>query len=242
MKFSDYEIQEIETLIAKLEHSTKDKQKCIREHLRKKGLYWSEFAKGYEYTVANFHKFVNQGIIIVENKVELTLAKSYQTKSCIPNMKYEGKIESFAPVVDSESEILILGTMPSPESLRKNEYYANSRNSFWKIIAAIYNNGKEFENYEDKLDCIHKNHLALWDVYNNCEREGALDTNIKKGILNDLHAFLKSHPSIKKVILNGHDAEKAFTLDFPHEYATSSSSTNSKKLDVKVLDWKSKLM
>lgn len=163
------------------------------------------------------------------------------TKGDVSILESEERIESFAPIVDSQSEILILGTMPSSESLRKNEYYSNSRNSFWKIIAAIYNDGKEFVNYEDKLNCIHKNHLALWDVYSSCEREGSLDSNIKQEIPNDLNAFLKLHPSIKKVVLNGREAETAFNINFPHEYAMSSSSANAKSLDVKVSDWKSKL-
>ena len=38
MKFSGSEIQELETLIAKLERYPKDKQKNIRNKLRKKGL------------------------------------------------------------------------------------------------------------------------------------------------------------------------------------------------------------
>lgn len=163
------------------------------------------------------------------------------TKSDVSILKLEERVECFAPIVDSKSEILILGTMPGPESLRKNEYYANSRNSFWKIIAAIYNDGKEFDNYEDKLNCIHNNHLALWDVYSSCEREGALDSNIKRAIPNDINALLESHPSIKKVILNGREAENAFTINFPHEYVISSSAANAKSIGAKVSDWKAKL-
>lgn len=241
MRFSSSEIHELEILIEKLERSTSDKKKGIRGQLRKKGLYWSEFAKGYEYTVANFYRFINQGVIIVENMAEQTLAASCQDKICVSNMEPERRIKCFAPVVDSESEILILGTMPSPESLRKNEYYANSRNSFWKIIATIYNDGKEFESYEEKINCIHKNHLALWDVFSSCEREGALDSNIKQEIPNNLIAFLESHPSINKVVLNGHEAEKAFAINFPHEYVMSSSPANAKSLETKVSDWASKL-
>lgn len=240
MTFNTSEIIEIEKLISELEHATSDKQKGIRAKLRKKGLYWSEFAQGCEYTLANFHKFVEQGVILVDKKGVLP-ATTTSTKSAAPNIKTEERIECFAPIVDSESKILILGTMPSPESLRKGEYYANSRNSFWKIIATIYNDGKEFESYEEKINCIHKNHLALWDVFSSCEREGALDSNIKQEIPNDLIAFLESHPSINKVVLNGHEAEKAFAINFPHEYVMSSSPANAKSLETKVSDWASKL-
>jgi len=35
------------------------------------------------------------------------------------------KIEGLAPIIDNNSKVLILGTMPGEESLRKQEYYGN---------------------------------------------------------------------------------------------------------------------
>jgi hypoxanthine-DNA glycosylase len=43
-------------------------------------------------------------------------------------------INSLEPIIDRNSRVLILGTMPGHESLAKGEYYANPRNQFWKII------------------------------------------------------------------------------------------------------------
>ena len=43
-------------------------------------------------------------------------------------------IHSFPPFANSQTEILILGTMPGSASLEKQEYYAHQRNHFWKII------------------------------------------------------------------------------------------------------------
>ena len=44
---------------------------------------------------------------------------------------------SFAPLVDSESKILILGSMPGVKSLTEQEYYAHPRNRFWQLLALL---------------------------------------------------------------------------------------------------------
>jgi TDG/mug DNA glycosylase family protein len=47
------------------------------------------------------------------------------------------KCIGFDPVSDGNTRALILGTMPSAESLRCGEYYANPRNSFWTIMGTL---------------------------------------------------------------------------------------------------------
>jgi len=44
-----------------------------------------------------------------------------------------GTLQSFAPIIDKKCKILILGTMPGPESLRRKEYYAN-----WTVDTVVY--------------------------------------------------------------------------------------------------------
>ena len=58
--------------------------------------------------------------------------------------------EGFPPIADERATVLILGTMPGEESLKKNEYYGNPRNAFWKIIARLF----EFKHaaiYEERI-------------------------------------------------------------------------------------------
>lgn len=38
--------------------------------------------------------------------------------------------KSFPPVIDRNTRILVIGTMPSEESLRCQEYYAHKQNKF----------------------------------------------------------------------------------------------------------------
>jgi hypoxanthine-DNA glycosylase len=50
------------------------------------------------------------------------------------------KKSGFPPVIDQNTEILTLGSLPSDLSIAAGEYYANPKNQFWKIIFAIFNN------------------------------------------------------------------------------------------------------
>ena len=42
------------------------------------------------------------------------------------------------PVFSPESEILILGTMPSPKSREAAFYYAHPQNRFWPVLSRVY--------------------------------------------------------------------------------------------------------
>ncbi|HCD73478.1 MAG TPA: hypothetical protein DEQ48_04555 [Helicobacter sp.] len=44
----------------------------------------------------------------------------------------------FAPVFDTYSRVLILGSFPSVISRDEQFYYAYSRNRFWRILSALF--------------------------------------------------------------------------------------------------------
>ena len=45
---------------------------------------------------------------------------------------------AFDPIVNKDCKVLILGTMPSEESLRKQERYGHRSNQFWRIIFTLF--------------------------------------------------------------------------------------------------------
>ena len=45
---------------------------------------------------------------------------------------------SFEPIINSESKILILGTMPGIASLKEHQYYAYKWNAFWPIMFKLF--------------------------------------------------------------------------------------------------------
>lgn len=116
---------------------------------------------------------------------------------------------SLAPLTCPEPRILILGSLPSDESLRRQEYYGNPRNMFWSVLAAIFDDTVP-ENYPEKKTFLARHHVALWDVFASAERVGSLDANIREIACNDIPAFLKEHPTIEAIALNGGKATKAF--------------------------------
>ncbi|KUO59976.1 hypothetical protein APF79_09395 [bacterium BRH_c32] len=116
---------------------------------------------------------------------------------------------SFPPIVDKNSKILILGSMPGERSLQANEYYAHPQNKFWKIMMTIFGESQMLA-YSKRLEVLQKNHVALWDVLENCERKGSLDQNIKAEIPNDFSSFLYEHNNITHIFFNGGTVEKLF--------------------------------
>lgn len=118
-------------------------------------------------------------------------------------------IEGLAPIENETSQVLILGTMPSVESLKRQAYYGHPRNLFWKLIAEITGETVP-EDYEDKKKYLLKYKIALWDMCQTCIRAGSLDSNISEEMPNDIKSFITGHPHIKAIVLNGKESERLY--------------------------------
>ena len=116
---------------------------------------------------------------------------------------------SFSPISHPNARVLILGTMPSEQSLAANQYYGHPRNAFWKIIFRVWETPFSMD-YEQRKNILLKNHIALWDVLEACVREGSLDSAIEEEVANDFDSFLKAHPNITHIYFNGQKAATFF--------------------------------
>ena len=124
------------------------------------------------------------------------------------------KIFSFPSISNSNSKILILGTMPGRRSLDTNEYYAHRANTFWKIMFEI--NGQKYsEKYTDKKDLLLSHRIGIWDVLQACERESSADSDILNEVPNDFNEFLQMHKNIKTIFFNGKNPMTYFNAHFP---------------------------
>ncbi|MGZ8237739.1 MAG: DNA-deoxyinosine glycosylase [Methylobacter sp.] len=117
----------------------------------------------------------------------------------------------FEPVADSNSEILILGSMPGRESLAAEQYYAHRRNAFWKIMSDLLGFDPD-SSYETRLQELKTARIALWDVLQSCTRVGSLDSSIDAGSIsvNDFRSFFRTHANIHAVFFNGAMAESTY--------------------------------
>lgn len=126
------------------------------------------------------------------------------------------RISSFPPIISKDSKILILGSVPGIKSLEMQEYYAHPQNKFWKILFELFQ--EEFTtNYSEKLNFLKKNHIAVWDVIDSCERKGSLDTEIRNENHHNILKLLEDFPTIKVIFCNGQKSFKTLGKILPQD-------------------------
>ena len=96
----------------------------------------------------------------------------------------------FPALYDRESQVLMLGSIPSPKSREMAFYYGHPQNRFWKVMAAVL--GEDIpETIPQKKAMLKKHHIALWDVLDSCTIVGASDTSIEDPIVNNIGELVK---------------------------------------------------
>jgi TDG/mug DNA glycosylase family protein len=120
---------------------------------------------------------------------------------------------SFPPVVDARARVLVLGTLPGEESLRRREYYAHPRNLFWPILFALFD-AAPADDYGARLAFASACRVALWDVCAAGQREASADATIRAEIPNAIDRLLDDHPAIGAVAFNGTGARRLYDRHF----------------------------
>jgi double-stranded uracil-DNA glycosylase len=128
----------------------------------------------------------------------------------------------FAPLAAPSARVLVLGSLPGQESLRRQQYYAQPRNAFWAIMGELFGAGPALP-YDARVARLRRARVAVWDVCQSAYRAGSLDASIRPGtvIANDFAAFFRRLPALELVCFNGQAAEQLYlrfvlpTLDEP---------------------------
>jgi double-stranded uracil-DNA glycosylase len=120
---------------------------------------------------------------------------------------------SFPPIADARARVLVLGTLPGEESLRRCQYYAHPRNLFWPIVFALFDAAPAAD-YAERLAFVIAQRIALWDVCALAERDASADSTIRRERPNAIDRLLDTHPLIRAVAFNGSGAQRLYDRHF----------------------------
>jgi hypoxanthine-DNA glycosylase len=120
---------------------------------------------------------------------------------------------SFPPFVGPRSRVLVLGTLPGEESLRRQQYYAHPRNLFWPIVFALFDVAPP-AGYDERVRFLLDRGIALWDVVESGQRTASADATIRAEIPNAIPELLDAHPGIRAVAFNGGGARRLHDRHF----------------------------
>ena len=130
-------------------------------------------------------------------------------------MEYEHIVHSFEPVYDKNSEILILGTLPSVKSRENHFYYGHKQNRFWRLLAKLLDVPVP-ETIEQKKEMLLAHRIAIWDVIQSCDIKGSSDSSIRNVEPTDLCRLLKQ-TKVKRIFANGNKAGQLYRkYQLPH--------------------------
>ena len=116
---------------------------------------------------------------------------------------------AFAPIVDADTRVLILGSLPGDLSLTAARYYANPRNRFWHLIGTVIVRPDLPElGHDERLEVLLANGIGLWDAAASAERPGSLDSAIRKVQPAALLDLVRSLPRLQAVAFNGRTSAK----------------------------------
>lgn len=123
-------------------------------------------------------------------------------------MNYQHIVHPIPPLFNGESQILILGSLPSVKSREAGFFYGHPQNRFWKMISMIYQEPLP-QTIEEKRMLILRHRLALWDTIYSCDIIGSSDSSIRNVTPTDLSDILRNS-EIHKVICNGKTSGKYY--------------------------------
>lgn len=120
------------------------------------------------------------------------------------------------PVSGPEPRVLVLGSFPSALSLSHSEYYGNPRNRFWAVMEALFYIPASLP-YPERCRRLTGAGIGLWDVIASCSRPGSADSRIRDAVPNDIAGFVRAHPAVRLIALNGSTAGRLYrrTVEVP---------------------------
>ena len=117
-------------------------------------------------------------------------------------------LTGFPLIMQSDARLLFMGSFPGEASLAAQQYYAHPRNQFWRLLSGVLNDDLASLDYESRLAKLIQHRIGLWDVIIACEREGSLDSSIRRPQLADFSLLLNGYPDLETIAFNGKTSGK----------------------------------
>ena len=112
-------------------------------------------------------------------------------------------LTGLAPLANSDTRLLVLGSFPSVRSLELQQYYGHPQNHFWRILGTLWGLPLRESDYAVRRAAALAHGVGIWDVYASCERAGSLDSAIRNASLNDFAALQQRCPLLQAAAHNG---------------------------------------
>ena len=113
-------------------------------------------------------------------------------------MEPRGLKTGFPALLNVETRVLVLGSLPSDESIKQQRYYAKPQNQFWPIMYAVLDAGTPAPQYADRVGLLLSRGIGLWDVLHSAEREGSSDSKIRNPVQTIFGACLSGIRSLNE--------------------------------------------
>ncbi len=148
----------------------------------------------------------------------------------------------FPPIINKESQTLILGSFPSVQSRKSEFFYMYPQNRFWSVLSELFQLDFNSVDSFQKREYLLERHIALYDVIESCTILGSKDSSITNVNPTDIVALIEN-TKVKHIFLNGKTAYNLFLKYNPSlyhmaTYLPSTSSANASfSLERLVQEW-----
>ena len=129
--------------------------------------------------------------------------------------KYRHVEHSFKAIINDDSQILILGSVPSVMSIQNNFYYMHHRNRFWPLMEKIFEKELVCCSPEEKTAKLLTRKIALYDSVFECDIYLSSDSKITNVIPSDIPSLIY-RTNIKKILCNGNVSYNVLIKNYPH--------------------------
>lgn len=136
----------------------------------------------------------------------MSCARYFYTEVNMPSVRKATHFD-VPPLINENCRVLLLGSMLSPKSAEAGFYYAHPQNRFWRVMFALFD-APFSEDKDTRARLALDNGIALWDVLQSCDIEGAADSTIKNAVYNDIAGLLARYPAVTRVYTTGGAAQK----------------------------------